>query len=99
MALQTVRPPTRDSREPSRHLLSPIRVAGQMIHPSLALWCDPDGAWRGRLHFTAEDDVRRQRRTADIFCGASEGEVWGAVYRLRDHHFRDLYQSLDWTDA
>jgi hypothetical protein len=98
MALQTVRPLTRDPREPSQHCLPPIRVAGQIIHLSLTLWRDDDGAWRGRLGFI-EEDSRRERRTADIFCGSTEDEVWAAAHRLRDHHLRDLYQSLDWTDA
>ena len=99
MALQTVRPPTRDHREPSQHPLSPIRIAGQTVHLFLTLWHDDDGAWRGRLRFTDGEQPHRVRRTADIFCGSSEDEVWSAVDRLRDHHLRDLYQSLDWTDA
>jgi hypothetical protein len=99
MAPQTVRPPTRDHREPSHHPLSPIRIAGQTIHPFLTLWHADDGAWRGRLRFTDGGQPHRVRRTADIFCGSSEDEVWSAVHRLRDHHLRDLYQSLDWTDA
>jgi hypothetical protein len=99
MALQTVRPPTRDPREPCQHSLSPIRNAGQTIHLSLSLWLDDDGVWRGCLRFTHDQEPRRVRRTADIFCGGSEDEVWAAAHRLRDHHLRDLYQSLDWTEA
>jgi len=99
MALQTVRPPTRDPREPSQHSLSPLRFAGQTIHLFLTIWCDDGGAWRGRLRFADDEEPRRVRHTADIFCGSSEDEVWNAVHRLREHHLRDLYQSLDWTDA
>ena len=99
MALQTIRPPTRDRREPTQHSLPPIRIAGQTIHLSLTKWCDDEGVWRGRLCFMDDDEPGRERRTAEIFCGFSEDELWGAVYQLRDHHLRDLYQSLDWTDA
>lgn len=99
MAHQTVRPLARDPREPTQHHLSPIRIAGQIVHLSLTLWQDSDGAWRGRLRFSEAENSHRERRTADIFCGSTEDEVWAAAHRLRDHHLRDLYQSLDWTDA
>ena len=98
MALQTVLPPTRDPREPTQHSLDPIRVAGQTIYLSLTIRRDDDGAWRGRLRFVDQDDSRRERRTAEILCGASEEDVWMAVRHLGDHHLRDLYRSLDSTD-
>jgi hypothetical protein len=59
---------------------------------------DDDGVWRGRLRFVDDDAARRERRTAEIFCGTSEEELWGAVRQIRDHHLRDLYRSLDSTD-
>ncbi len=98
MALQTVRPPARDPREPTHYFLDPILIAGQTIHLSLLLRRDDDGTWRGRLRFLDGDDPRRERRTAEIFCGATEEELWMAVRELRDHHLRDLYRSLDSTD-
>ena len=95
MALQTVRPPTRDAREPTQHPLDPVRVAGQTIHLSLTIRRDGDGVWRGRLHFVDTYDPLRSLSTAEIFCGDSEEELWQAVHRLRDHHIRDLYRSVD----
>jgi hypothetical protein len=95
MALQTVRPPNRDPREPTQYSLDPIRIAGQTIHLSLTIRHDDDGAWRGRLRFVDALDVDRERRTAEIFCGATEQELWTAVRQLRDHHIRDLYRSLE----
>ena len=79
MALQTVRPPTRDHREHILHPLPPIRLAGQTIHLFLTMWHDDDGTWRGRLRFTDGEQPHRARWTADIFCGSSEDEVWSAV--------------------
>jgi hypothetical protein len=34
------------------------------------------------------------RDTAEIFCGASEAELWQSVNGLQDHHLRALYLSL-----
>jgi hypothetical protein len=98
MALQTARPPIRDTREPTQHSLEPVRVAGQTIHLSLSIRRDADGVWRGRLLFADRFDPMRERSTAEIFCGETEEELWLAVGRLRDHHIRDLYRSLDPAD-
>lgn len=49
--------------------------------------------WRGRVHFGAED-TEGERATAEIFCAASEQDLWQSVRDLRDHHLRDLYRSL-----
>jgi len=98
MAWQTVRPAVRDPRQPTQHSLAAIRIAGQTIELSLTVWLDGGGGWRGRLTFVDGDDKRRVRRTAEIFCGMSEAELWMAVRQLRDHHLRDLYRSLDCTD-
>jgi hypothetical protein len=99
MAVQTVRSPTREIREPTQHQLEPVRVAGQTIHLSLSIRRDADGVWRGRLHFADAYDPARDLTTAEIFCGDSEEELWLAVRRLRDHHIRDLYRSLDSADT
>lgn len=99
MAVQTVRPPTRNPREPTQYSLDPIRIAGQTIHLSLTIRCDDAGAWRGRLCFADNADAGRERRTAEIFCGATEDDLWTAVRQLRDHHIRDLYRSLESTDS
>ena len=99
MALQTVHPPIRDPRAPIQHPLDPIRVAGETIYLSLTIRRDDDGVWRGRLRFTNDGDVGRERRTAEIFCGETEEDLWTAVRRLRDHHLRDLYRSLESTDS
>jgi hypothetical protein len=98
MTLQTVRPMTRDPREPTQHSLDPLRVSGQTIQLLLTIRQDDDGAWRGRLRFL-NGDARRERQTAEIFCETSEDQLWTAVRQLREHHLRDLYRSLDSTDS
>jgi hypothetical protein len=95
MALQTtVLPPVRDPREPVQHELDPFRSSGQLVQLSLIIRRTDDGAWRGRLRFT-DPESSRELETAEIFYAASEGDLWGAVRDLRDHHLRDLYRSLD----
>jgi hypothetical protein len=32
--------------------------------------------------------------TADIFCAATESDLWQSVRDLREHHVRDLYRSI-----
>ncbi len=39
-------------------------------------------------------DTEAERSTAEIFCAASEPDLWQSVRDLRDHHLRDLYRSL-----
>ncbi len=94
MPIQTIRPSTRDPRDPVLHELDPIRCAGQLVSLSLTIRRADDGAWRGRLIFT-DPETSHERETAEIFCGESEDELWRSVHELRDHHFRDLYRSLD----
>jgi hypothetical protein len=95
MALQTtVRPPTRDPREPVQHELDSIRCAGQVVHLSLIVRRADDGAWRGRLRFI-DPDSSQERETVEIFCAESEADLWESVHELRAHHLRDLYRSLD----
>ncbi|HEX5385157.1 MAG TPA: hypothetical protein VFW66_00505 [Gemmatimonadales bacterium] len=93
MAIQTVRPTVRDPREPVDHALDPLRIAGQLVHLCLTIRRADDGAWRGRLRFI--DDSRIERETAEIFCAATEEDLWRSVRELREHHVRDLYRSLD----
>lgn len=93
MNLQSVRMPARDPREPFSHELQPLQLAGRMVGVTLAVRLADDGAWRGRLRFTGEDDPG-ERETAEIFCGETEDELWQSVQRLREHHFRDLFRSL-----
>jgi len=40
-------------------------------------------------------DVDAPRETFEIFCGAREQDLWESVQSLREHHFRDLYRSLE----
>lgn len=58
----------------------------------LAAWRAEDGTWRGRLIFGSPD--AEGSATADIFCAATESDLWESVRDLREHHFRDLYRSL-----
>lgn len=75
------------------HDLSPIRFDGQAIDIRLSIRRTDDGFWRGRVLFGAEG-TEAERATAEIFCAASEQDLWQSVRDLRDHHLRDLYRSL-----
>jgi len=77
---------------PILHELPPLRVFDQLITLLLSVRRDDHGAWRARLHFI--DAESRERETAEIFCGASEPELWQAVHGLHDHNLRALYLSL-----
>jgi hypothetical protein len=79
-------------RGPALHELPPLRIADQFIALHLTVRCDLDGAWRGKLRFV--DAALSERETADIFCAASEAELWQAVRGLHEHHLRALYLSL-----
>jgi hypothetical protein len=95
MALQTTaRLPSRDPREPVQHELDAIRFGGQVVLLSLIMRHADDGAWRARLRFL-DSDSGRERETVEIFCAASEAELWQSVRDLREYHIRDLYRSLD----
>lgn len=86
------RPTALDYREPVVHELSPLRFADLIIALHLTVRRSDDGAWRGRLHF--EHPGGRVSETAEIFCGATEDELWQSVRGLREHHVRALYLSL-----
>jgi hypothetical protein len=75
------------------HDVSPFRFDGQDIAVRLVLRQTPDAIWRGRLVFGAAD-TELERTTAEIFCAASEEDLWQSVRDLREHHLRDLYRSL-----
>lgn len=92
MTAQPYRPIVLDHREPVLHELSPLRLVDQVITLHLSLRRSDDGAWRGRLHF--QHPTGRECETAEIFCGATEDELWQSVRGLREHHVRALYLSL-----
>lgn len=93
MPAQPARHPVGDAREAVVHDLTPIRFDGQLIAIRLSVHRAEDGIWRGRILFGAED-TEHERATAEIFCAASEQDLWQSVRDLRDHHLRDLYRSL-----
>lgn len=78
--------------EPIVHELPPFQVAGAVIPVRLAAWRTEDGTWRGRLVFGSAGS--EGAATADIFCAATESDLWESVRDLREHHLRDLYRSL-----
>lgn len=79
--------------EPVLHELPPLRRGGELVVVRLEVRRADDGTWRGRLLFgEAEGDA--SRATADIFCAATESDLWECVHDLRDHHLRDLYRSV-----
>lgn len=79
--------------EPIIHELPPFRYEGELVAVRLEMRRADDGTWRGRLIFgTAEDGTAPA--TGEIFCAASESEIWECFHDLRDHHLRDLYRSV-----
>jgi hypothetical protein len=78
-------------RDPVLHELPPLRLSDQLITLHLSVRRDDD-AWRAKLCFIDPD--LRTHETAEIFCGASESELWQSVRGLQDHHLRALYLSL-----
>ena len=71
-----------------------ITYAGQTLAVRLILRLDDQRVWRGKLQFQAAG-VDVPRETFEIFCGAREQDLWESVQSLREHHFRDLYRSLE----
>ena len=95
MNLQPARHSARDPREPSLHELAPFRFDGLTIEVRVAVLRGEDGVWRGRLAFIGgADGPDVTRETAEIFCAATETELWQSVQGLGTHHVRDLYRSL-----
>jgi len=84
----------RDAREPVHLELPNITYAGKSLAVTLILRLDEHRVWRGCLRFQAEG-VDVPRETFEIFCGAREQDLWESVQSLREHHFRDLYRSLE----
>jgi len=84
----------RDSRDPIELDLPPITYASHPLAMRLILRIDDQRTWRGKLQFQAQG-VDLPRETAEIFCGAREQDLWESVRALREHHFRDLYRSLE----
>jgi hypothetical protein len=79
--------------DPVLHDLPALRISGAEIPVRLAAWRSEDGLWRGRLLFGPHDALEPPA-TADIFCAATENDLWQSVRDLREHHVRDLYRSL-----
>jgi len=92
MPAQPARNPA-SANPPVVHELPAIRFDGNEVPVRLAVRRSEDAMWRGRVHFGAED-TEGERVTAEIFCAATEQELWQSVRDLRDHHLRDLYRSL-----
>ena len=91
MAVQPLRSPAHDPRDPVIHDLPPLRFEGQPVTVRLSLRRSDEGDWRGRLLFV---DPGGQRETAEIFCARSEQDLWESVRGLGEHHLRDLYRSV-----
>jgi hypothetical protein len=79
-------------RDPVLHELPPLHLADRSITLHLSVRRDDDGAWRARLRFIDADE--QVRETAEIFCEASESELWQSVRGIQHHHLRALYLSL-----
>jgi hypothetical protein len=88
-----IRPLPPEPSEPLLHDLPPLRFEGSLVTVRLAVRRTDDGIWRARLHF-AEELSEAERVTAEIFCAATEQDLWQAVRDLREYHLRDLYRSL-----
>lgn len=82
-----------DPSEPVIHDLPPVVFGGAPVAMRLSVRRADDGMWRGRLIF-GSDDTNPAPQTAEIFCGATEADLWEAVRDLREHHLRDLYRSI-----
>ncbi|MFI5235217.1 MAG: hypothetical protein ACHQXA_05845 [Gemmatimonadales bacterium] len=95
MTVQSARQFARDPREPTLHDLAPFRYDGLTIEVRAAVLRGEDGVWRGRLLFVGgAEGPDAERATTEIFCAASEADLWQAVRGLGTHHVRDLYRSL-----
>lgn len=93
MHAQPNRQYARDPREPLLFELDPIRCDGDSLHIRVQIHHADDGMWRGRMLFRLGHEGE-ERATAEIFCGASERDLWESIQGLREHHLRDLYRSL-----
>jgi hypothetical protein len=81
---------------PILHDLPSFRGPRGPVRVQVVLRRDPAGGWRGRLRFSeGEDATLRARETAEIFCAATEHDLWQSVYGLREHHIRDLHRATD----
>jgi len=94
MASHALRNYQHNPQDPIIHELSPIKVDGHEVVVRMTVRRTEDGAWRGRMIFI-DPESERESQTAEIFCGASEKELWESVGHLREHHLRDLFRSLE----
>ncbi len=93
MVPHALRSTQRSPSEPIVLDLNPIRIEVLDVPVLMIVRRVEDGSWRGRMAFVVgESDHAVQ--TAEIFCCASEKELWDSVGHLREHHLRDLYRSL-----
>ena len=93
MVSHAIRSSQRSPSDPIVHDLNPVRIDGQDVPIRMIIRRVEDGSWRGHMAFDiGEPDNEVQ--TGEIFCGASEKELWDSVGHLREHHLRDLYRSL-----
>jgi hypothetical protein len=82
-----------NSGEPVLYELAPLQNVDHAVVVRLAIRQDGDGTWYGRLIFGADEAVPA-RTTAEIFCEASETDLWRSVQGLQDHQLRDLFRSI-----
>ena len=82
-----------DYGEPVLHELPSMKYGSGEVMVRLAVRRAEDATWRGRLIF-GSSDVTDAPATVEIFCAATEADLWQAVHDLRPHHLRDLYRSL-----
>ena len=93
MSAESVRQGTRNQHRPAEHELPPIRVAGETVTVTAAVWRTEDGRWRGCLRF-GDSDNDNLFSTAEILCADNESDFWESVRDLNDHHIKDLYRSV-----
>ena len=79
--------------EPVVHDLPLIPLGNQVVDLRLVIRRAEDATWRGKLVFDCGEGDEAVS-TAEIFCAATEPDLWESVRDLRDHHIRDLYRSL-----
>ncbi len=75
------------------HELDGIRVDGVPVKVRLEVRRAEGGGWTGRVRFVPEASLASYV-TSDIFRGASDADLLAAARGLREHHYRDLYRSL-----
>jgi len=77
------------------HELAGIRVDGILVEVRLEVRrpAAAGAAWTGRVRFVPEASLASYL-TAEIFRGGTDADLLAAARGLREHHYRDLYRSL-----